>query len=184
MRIAEVIGTVTLSRVHPSLQGARWLIGVPLSLGALRDGGPPDGEDLVIYDSLRLGMRWAADGPQPGYFPFYLGVLICVACAVTIGLALRMPAERNKTFVQVGQLKLVLSVLVPATVFVALVGYIGIYAASVLFVAFFMRWLGKYAWWKVGAVSLGLSVVLFVIFEIWFLVPLPKGPLDRLLCVG
>ena len=67
---------------------------------------------------------------------------------------------------------------------VVLVGYIGIYVASVLFVAFFMRWLGKYAWWKVGAVSVGLSVMLFVIFEIWFLVPLPKGPLERLLGVG
>jgi microcompartment protein CcmK/EutM len=55
MRIAEVIGTVTLSRVHPSLVGARWLIGVPLSLQALRDGGPPDGEDLVIFDSLQAG---------------------------------------------------------------------------------------------------------------------------------
>ena len=139
---------------------------------------------LVIYDSLRLGMRWAADGPQPGYFPFYLGVFICTACVVTVALALRLPAERNKTFVQIGQLKLVLSVLVPAAVFVALVGYIGIYVAATIFVAFFMRWLGKYPWWKVGAVSVGLSVVLFVIFEIWFLVPLPKGPLERLLGIG
>jgi hypothetical protein len=139
---------------------------------------------IVIYDSLRLGMRWAADGPQPGYFPFYLGVFICSACAVTIVLALRMTAERNKTFVQVGQLKLVLSVLVPSAVFVVLVGYIGIYVSAVIFVAFFMRWLGRYRWWKVAAVSVGHSVVLFVIFEIWFLVPLPKGPLERWLGLG
>jgi hypothetical protein len=139
---------------------------------------------LLIIDSLRLGMRWVADGPQPGYFPFYLGVFICAACLVTIVLALRMPAERNKTFVEVGQLKLVLSVLAPSAVFVALVGYIGIYVAAVIFVAFFMRWLGKYPWWKVAVVSLGQSVILFVIFEIWFLVPLPKGPLERLLGLG
>ncbi len=55
MRIAEVIGTVTLSRVHPSLAGARWVIGVPFSLRALQSGGPPDGEDLVIFDNLRAG---------------------------------------------------------------------------------------------------------------------------------
>ena len=139
---------------------------------------------LVIYDSLRLGMRWAADGPQPGYFPFYLGVFICIACAVTIALALRTPAERNKTFVQTGQLKLVLSVLVPSAIYVAVVGYLGIYVSAVIFVAFFMRWLGRYPWWKVIAVSVAHSVVLFVIFEIWFLVPLPKGPLERLLGLG
>ena len=55
MRIAEVIGTVTLSRVHPSLAGARWVIGVPFSLKALRQGGPPDGEDVVIFDNLAAG---------------------------------------------------------------------------------------------------------------------------------
>ena len=55
MRIAEVIGTVTLSRAHPSLTGARWVIGVPFSLKALRAGGPPDGEDLVIFDGLGAG---------------------------------------------------------------------------------------------------------------------------------
>jgi ethanolamine utilization protein EutN len=56
MRIAEVIGTVTLSRAHPSLTGARWVIGVPFSLPALRAGGPPDGEDLVIFDGLGSGL--------------------------------------------------------------------------------------------------------------------------------
>jgi hypothetical protein len=140
---------------------------------------------IVIFDSVRLGIRWQeVHGPQPGYFPFYLGVFICAACAVTVLLALRMPAERNKTFVQVGQLKLVLSVLIPSAVFVALVGWLGIYVSAVLFVALFMRWLGKYPWWKVVAVSVGHSVVLFAIFEIWFLVPLPKGQLERWLGIG
>ena len=52
---------------------------------------------------------------------------------------------------------------------------------SAIFVAFFMRWLGKYEWWKVAAVSIGNSVVFFLIFEIWFKVPLPKGVVERLL---
>ena len=55
MRVAEVIGTVTLSRFHPSLAGARWMIGVPFSLKALRAQGPPDGEDVVIFDNLGAG---------------------------------------------------------------------------------------------------------------------------------
>ena len=92
-----------------------------------------------------------------------------------------MKHEKNVVFVEVGQLKLVLSVLVPSIVFVGLVGWLGIYVAGAIFVAFFMRWLGKYAWWKVALVSIGNSVVFFLIFEIWFLVPLPKGPLEALL---
>ena len=139
---------------------------------------------LVIYDSVQQGARWVADGPQPGYFPFYLGVIICLASAVTLVRGILLPAEKNKTFVQVGQLKLVLSVLLPSAGFVALVGWLGIYVSAVLFVALFMRWLGKYPWWKVVTVSLGQSLVFFLIFEVWFLVPLPKGPLERLLGVG
>lgn len=139
---------------------------------------------IVIVDSLRLGMRWAEEGPQPGYFPFYLGVFICSACAITVVLAALMPAQKNRAFVKWGQLKLVLSVLVPSAAFVALVGWIGIYASAVLFVALFMRWLGKYPWWTVAAVSIGHSIVLFMIFEVWFLVPLPKGAVERLLGIG
>ncbi|MGD9951207.1 MAG: tripartite tricarboxylate transporter TctB family protein [Burkholderiales bacterium] len=139
---------------------------------------------LVIFDSVRQGARWLAEGPQPGYFPFYLGVIVCAASAVTLVRALLMPAEKNRTFVERGQLKLVLSVLVPSAVYVAIVGWIGIYVSAILFVALFMRWLGKYPWWKVGVVSVGHSVILFMIFEVWFLVPLPKGPLERLLGVG
>jgi ethanolamine utilization protein EutN len=71
MRIAEVIGTVTLSRVHPSLAGQRWLIGVPYSLKALRNNGLPDGEDLVILDQLgagngsRIGVSEGAEAAVP-----------------------------------------------------------------------------------------------------------------------
>jgi putative tricarboxylic transport membrane protein len=133
---------------------------------------------IVIFDSLRLGMRWIADGPQPGYFPFYLGVIICVSALVTFVFALRMPEAKNRTFVERGQLKLVLSVLIPSMAYVALVGWLGIYVSAVLFIALFMRWLGRYPWWKVGLVSLSNSIVFFLIFERWFLVPLPKGPVE------
>jgi hypothetical protein len=139
---------------------------------------------IVIFDSLRLGASWAADGPQPGYFPFYLGVIICLSSTVTFVQALLMRKEKNGSFVDVEALKAVLSVLIPAAVYVALIGWIGIYVASTLFVAVFMRWLGKYAWWKVAAVSIGNSVVFFLIFERWFLVPLPKGPLENLLGIA
>ena len=135
---------------------------------------------IVIYDSVRLGARWVEEGPQAGYFPFYIAVFVCVSSAINLALALLKKGE-DRAFVGVGQLKLVLAVLVPSILYVGLVGWLGIYAASAVFVAFFMRWLGKYPWWKVAAVSVGNSVVFFLIFEMWFKVPLPKGPLEKLL---
>jgi len=136
---------------------------------------------LVIADSLRLGSGWGSDGPRPGYFPFYVGLIICVSAAANVLRVLAIRPEHNKVFVLVGQLKLVLTVLVPAAIYVAIVGWIGIYVSSTLFIAFFMRWLGKYAWWKVAAVSVGTAVVFYLIFEMWFKVPLPKGPIESLL---
>src|SRR2546425_968514 len=136
---------------------------------------------IVIYDSARLGARWGDDGPQAGYFPSYIGLILCVASAVNLGLALLTRRDQDRTFVEVGQLKLVLTVLIPSAIYAALIGWTGIYVASAVYVAFFMRWLGKYSWWKVVAVSVGNSVVFFLIFEIWFKVPLPKGPVEALL---
>jgi len=139
---------------------------------------------IVIYDSVRLGSSWGSDGPQPGYFPFYVGLIICVSAVVNAMRAWMVPAAKNKAFVEVGQLKLVLSVLVPTAVFAFGVTWIGIYVSAVVFIAFFMRWLGKYPWWQVASVALGTTVVLYVVFEKWFKVPLPKGPLENLLGLG
>jgi hypothetical protein len=136
---------------------------------------------LVIYDSARLGIGWADDGPRAGYFPFYVGLIICIASLVNGVRALLVPAAKNKAFVEVGQLKMVLMMLVPTAVYVAVIGWTGIYLASAVFIGLFMRWLGKYAWWKVAAVSIGTVVAFFLIFEIWFQVPLPKGPLEAFL---
>jgi putative tricarboxylic transport membrane protein len=140
---------------------------------------------IVIVDSVRLGFGWQEiHGPRPGYFPFYIGLIMCVASLVNVGRALMVRGADNKTFVEVGQLKMVLAVLVPTALYALLVTWIGIYASSVLFIGFFMRWLGKYPWWKVFAVSLGTAVVLYLVFEKWFKVPLPKGPLENLLGLG
>ena len=139
---------------------------------------------IAVFDSWRLGARWAADGPQTGYFPFYVGLLLCLASSVNFVRGLLLDRKKNGAFVEVGQLKLVLSVLVPSSVYVALVGWLGIYVPSILYIGFFMRWLGKYAWWKAVLVSVGTIVFFYAVFEIWFQVPLPKGPVESLLGLG
>ena len=136
---------------------------------------------IVVFDSYRLGSKWGSDGPEAGYFPFYIGLLTCFSSVVNMFMALANKKMKERSFVEVGQIKLVLSVLVPACIYVAAITWTGIYVASAVFVAFFMRWLGKYPWWKVAAVSIGNSVVFFLIFEVWFKVPLPKGPLEAAL---
>src|SRR6185503_13378929 len=139
---------------------------------------------LVVYDSVRLGATWGSDGPRPGYFPFYVGLIICVSALVNLARAALSQRDGNKPFVLVGQLRMVLAVLIPSAIYVALVTWIGIYLSSILFIAFFMRWLGRYAWWKVLVVSVATMVVFYLIFEIWFKVPLPKGPVEALLGLG
>jgi putative tricarboxylic transport membrane protein len=138
---------------------------------------------IVVYDSQRLGSRWGEDGPQPGYFPFYIGLLICISAVVILVRALR-DRDATASFVSREQLKLILVVLVPTTIYVALVASLGIYVASTLYIAFFMWWLGKYSWLKIVPVSVGVNVAFFLIFEIWFRVPLPKGPFEAALGLG
>jgi hypothetical protein len=134
---------------------------------------------ILMYDSARIGFGWQeVHGPQAGYFPFYIGLFICISALINMVRALLLRPEQNKPFVHVGQLKMVLAVLVPSTIYVTAVTWIGIYVSSILFIAFFMRWLGEYPWWKVVTVSMAAVAVFYVIFEVWFLVPLPKGPVE------
>lgn len=140
---------------------------------------------LVITDSLRLGTGWQeVHGPRPGYFPFYLGLIMCTASVINAVRALLVKRADDRVFVEVGQLRLVLTVLVPTAAYAALVTWTGIYVASFLYIALFMRLLGRYAWWKAAVVPGCVVVVFFVVFEKWFKVPLPKGPLENLLGLG
>jgi hypothetical protein len=135
---------------------------------------------IVIAGSLRVGIGWGAEGPQAGFVPFYVGLLILGSSLVNFGAKF---AERSdhRLFAEWGQLGKVMSVLVPTAIYVALVPWIGIYTASTLLIALFMRWLGGYGWGLVAAISLGVPLVIFLVFEKWFLLPLPKGPIEAFL---
>ena len=136
---------------------------------------------LVAYDSHRLGSGWASDGPQSGYFPFYIGLFTCICGAMVFAQGLLRLKTEQQVFVTPSQLKQVLVILLPSTVYVFGVQLIGIYVSSALFIALFMRLAGKYSWLRSIAVGVGVSVSAFVMFEIWFKIPLPKGPLESLL---
>jgi len=140
---------------------------------------------IVVLDSRRLGSAWEADGPQAGFFPYLIGLIICVSSLANLISAFGLGAKGRKAFVYVGQFKMVLTVMIPCTAYVVLIANpvysLGIYEASAVFIAFFMRYLGKYGWPKTAAVAVGVMVVFFLMFEVWFKVPLPKGPIENLL---
>lgn len=163
---------------------------------------------VVMWDSWRIGAGWGEDGPKSGYFPFYIGLIIVVGSAINLWNGLKLKGDDNPAFVLRGQLALVWSVLWPTAVFILLIGGVsklpligdllagflpwqndfvksireglGIYVSGTIFIAWFMRRLGQYSWIKILPVGIGVSLYFFLMFEVWFKVPLPKGPIEAL----
>jgi putative tricarboxylic transport membrane protein len=129
-----------------------------------------------VFDAVRLGIGWGTDGPQSGFFPFWLGVFMIAACAVIVVQAARRPDA--KPFVTRTQLGPVLKVLWPAVALVVLTQWLGLYVSAALYTGFYMRWIGRHSWLAVFAVGILFPLATFFVFEKWFLVPMPKGPLE------
>jgi len=137
---------------------------------------------IVIYDALRLGVGWGLEGPESGFFPFWLAVILAAVSVVLFVQALRsrsqIPFVTGERFVPV------LKVLGPLAGFVILTdppgpwSGLGLYVAAGLYLGFYMRWVGRHHWRTVLALATAIPVVTFFIFETWFLVPMPKGPVE------
>lgn len=138
----------------------------------------------VIVESRRLGAGWTSDGPGAGYFPFIIGLIIAVSGAGILYQALLGKNRKTEVFVDSEKFKRVLSVLIPATVYVLAIRFLGLYIASALYIAVFMIVLGKYSWLKSGIAALAINTLFFLMFEVWFKVPLFKGSLDPLRFLG
>jgi hypothetical protein len=131
---------------------------------------------VVMTGSIKLGASWGSDGPEAGYFPFYISLIILISSSITLyQSAIVNKKKKTESFVDKEAFKQVMAVLLPAIAFVLGVQLIGIYVSSVIYIAIFMVWLGKYPAWKAIAVSVGVSASLYLMFEYWFQVPLPHG---------
>jgi putative tricarboxylic transport membrane protein len=132
---------------------------------------------VVMVDAVRLGVGWSTDGPQSGFFPFWLAVVLMV----TSGLVLTQAARRRspRPFVTRQQVGPLLKVLGPAAALIVLTQLIGLYVAAALYAGLCMRWIGRYRWPAVLLLAIGFPLVTFLVFERWFLVPMPKGPLEH-----
>jgi putative tricarboxylic transport membrane protein len=132
---------------------------------------------IVLFDAIRLGIGWGTDGPKSGFFPFWLALIMVVTCGIIILQTLwRSSREAFVTRVQLGP---VLQVFWPAVAMVFLTHFVGLYVASALYIGFYMRWVGRHSWLAVAGLSIAIPVISFLIFESWFLVPMPKGPLEN-----
>jgi hypothetical protein len=141
---------------------------------------------LVISESLKLGRGWIeGQGPAPGYFPFYIALALGIGSAMNLVRAfMRVEKNGGEAFVGTLQFGRVLSVLVPTIGYVLAIQFLGIYVASAIFIAAFMTYFGGDSLFKSVAVGIGVPIAIFFMFEKWFLVPLPKGPLEAVLGLG
>ena len=136
----------------------------------------------VIYEALRLGAGWGSEGPESGFFPFWLAILLAMVSIVLFVQALRIRSQ--EPFVTRKQLVPVLKVLGPLAGFVLITdppgpwSGLGLYVAAGLYLGFYMRWVGSHDWRTVVALATLIPVLTFLIFETWFLVPMPKGPVE------
>jgi hypothetical protein len=136
---------------------------------------------IVMADSWRVGAGWGDFGPEAGYFPFYIGLIMFVSSAVTFIYHLATKTPDLSNFVDRSALWLVLQVLIPTAGFVVLTGFLGLYVSAAIFIIFFMMWLGRYSALKAVPIGVAVPVVLFWLFETMILIPLPKGPLETAL---
>lgn len=139
---------------------------------------------VTIQGSYALGSGWTTDGPGAGYFPFYIGVILCISAIGTLYQALFGKSKNTEVFVDSDQLKRVLYVLIPALIYVFAVQYLGLYVASAVYIALFMIILGKFSWIRSLIISVAVVTLFFFMFEVWFKVPLFKGHLEPLRFFG
>ena len=139
---------------------------------------------VVIFGSRKLGSGWTSDGPGAGYFPFYIGLITAISGLGVLYQALLGKNRNTEIFVDGEQFKRVMSVLIPAAVYVLAIQLIGIYVASAIYIALFMVILGKYSWVRSVILALAVAILFFCLFEVWFKVPLFKGMVDPLSFLG
>jgi putative tricarboxylic transport membrane protein len=138
---------------------------------------------VVAWEGWRLGFGWGSDGPQSGFFVFYLGLALALSSTAVLGQAVLRDDSGlyRKPFLEPGQLAPVLTVLLPAVAMVLSTHFLGLYVAGALYLAAYMRWIGRHRWVTTVVLAVAIPAVTFLVFEVWFLVPMPKGPLETLL---
>jgi len=134
---------------------------------------------LMAWDNWKTGARWESTGPEAGYFPFYVSLILAGACAWGLGREAMRIGRRDWPFVRRAQFKRVLQVFLPTLAYVPVTQWLGLYVASFALIAGFMYFVGHIKAWKSVLTAYTFSMVMFLVFEVAFDVIMPKGPLER-----
>jgi putative tricarboxylic transport membrane protein len=134
---------------------------------------------IVVYGALLAGIGWGFEGPRAGFFPFIIGVSLVLATGINLWNALQ--GSKSKVFAEWDQLKQVGAVTIPILVYVALIPFIGIYFGSMILIAYFMMRISDYGPVRTALIAILVPLITFIVFERWFLVALPKGPIEAML---
>jgi hypothetical protein len=135
---------------------------------------------VTIVGALDFGIGWGQGGPQPGAFPFYVGLIIVAASLGNLVQAVRK-CDRAAVFVDGVQARRIAVFFGPMILFVIASIWLGLYVATALYLSIVMRVQGGYRLLTAAAVAVATSVFFYVVLELWFRVPLLKGPLEAML---
>lgn len=138
---------------------------------------------VIILGATEFSVGWTERGPEPGYFPFWIGCVIVAGSLVTLAQALLARGDGTVPAITRGQAQRALTFLVPMTAFVAIAHLLGIYVATILYLFTVMVVQGGYGVALSSLVSVGTAVSLYLMFDKWLKVPLAKGPLEAWLGV-
>lgn len=134
---------------------------------------------LVAGESLTHDVGWNDAGPGPGYFPFRIGLLLVAAGALLYAQHRR--GAPGPVFARREELERSLGVFLPTAALGGSMFVLGCYVPSAVYLAWMMRRHGASGWLRAGLVGTAVMAVLFLVFEVWFRVPLAKGPIEAAL---
>ena len=134
---------------------------------------------IMIKATDGLSIWWVpGTGPGSGVWPFWLSAMMLVSCLVIIVrwfLGVTPQSRSREPFMDVHGATVV-GITVSALFMLILGMYlIGIYFSMILFLIFYLRVLGRHTWVLSAALTIGIPVFVFFLFEYALTIPLPKG---------
>ena len=140
---------------------------------------------IGLRGTAELETGWESDGPQAGFFPYRVSLILMAAAALVAVNAWRAREALSRTVMveREGGAR-VLRFGLPILAMVLVAQWLGLYVAMSLYLLGTIRFAGGRRWPTALAVAIGVTAVTFVVFEKWFLVPLLKGPLEVMLGLG
>jgi putative tricarboxylic transport membrane protein len=133
----------------------------------------------LMFKSAELNITWIPNrGPGAGAWPFWLSAGMLVCCLATLYRWFRgiTPESRNNNVFMTRETMRIVGVSAGAILFLlAATHFIGLYLSLVFFLLFYIRFVGRHSWVVTIALTIGVPVFIFCLFEWALKIPLPKA---------